>query len=395
MSLKPKIKMETFTGNHHAIGVQQGEAIRGTVRRMMQSIAELDAFKRMKTVLIPTGLFLYLAKRRAAELLKEDIFQTYPKQAERMRGISEGCGMGLPTLMFLQSMEMMIGKITKAQYRLDACTCIAFEPERTVTREPIVAKNFDYLNELSPFHLSCRAMPSGRFGTMGCTMAPLPGMLDGMNEHGLTLTYNLGSTTDEPEVNAPLSMALQEMLETCKTTGEAVEFITKAKQGGHDALLTIADAEGDIRSVELTPRRSSVRRPSRGLIINTNHYHTEELRRYEIPRNAIWDGDVPEVQVGKRIFESTELRLMRAEELLEDVERIDEMRIKRILRDHGADREPSQTTICVHGEISSSLRSMIFYPRQQKMKLLYGQPCQNEYEEFLFMKAAHEKVSLG
>jgi predicted choloylglycine hydrolase len=384
LSLKPRLKMETFTGNHHEIGVQQGEAIHGTMRRMMQALPKLDAFKHMKPALIPTAIFLYFAKRRATELLKEDIFQTYPNQADRMRGIAEGCGMGLPTLMLLQSMEMLIGNITEADYRLEACTCIAFEPERTVTGEPIIAKNFDYLNELSPFHLSCRARPSGRFGTMGCTMAPLPGTLDGMNEHGLTVTYNVGASTDEPEVHAPLSMALQEMLETCRTTGEAVEFITEAKQGGHDALLTIADAEGDVRAVELTPRRSSMRRPSRGLIINTNHYHTEELRRYEIPRNAIWDGDVLEVPVGQRVFESSERRLMRAEELMEEVERIDEEGIKRILRDHGADGEPSNNTICRHGETSSSLRSMIFYPRQRSMRLLYGQPCQNEYEEFNF-----------
>ena len=384
MSLTPRLKMETFTGNHHEIGVQQGEAIHGTTRRMMQTFTELDAVKRMKPALIPTAIFLYFAKRRATELLKEDIFQTYPNQAERMKGISEGCGMGLPTLMLMQSMEMLIGNISEADYRLEACTCIAFEPERTVTGEPIVAKNFDYLNELSPFHLSCRARPSGHFGTMGCTVAPLSGMLDGMNEHGLTVTYNVGVSTDEPEVHAPLSMALQEMLETCRTTGEAVEFIIEAKQGGQDALLTIADAEGDVRAVELTPRRSSMRRPSRGLIINTNHYHTEELRRYEIPRNAIWDGDVLEVPVGQRVFESSERRLMRGEELLEEVERIDEEGIKGILRDHGADGEPSNNTICRHGETSSSLRSMIFYPRQRKMKLLYGQPCQNEYEEFNF-----------
>ena len=384
LSLEPKITMEDFSGSHHEIGVQQGEAVRGLISQLMRVLPELDAFRRMKPVLIPTFLFLSFAKRRAADLLEEDIFQIYPSQAERLRGISEGCGMDLPMLMLLQSMEMLIGKITEAHYRLEACTSIGFEPERTATGEPIVAKNFDYLNELAPFHLSCRTRPSGRFGTMGCMMAPLPGMLDGMNEHGLTVTYNLGYTTDEPEVHAPLSMALQEMLETCRTTGEAVEFITKAKQGGHDALLTIADAEGDIRAVELTPKRSSTRRPSGGLIVNTNHYHTEELQRHEIPRNAIWDGDVHELLVGRRIFESTERRLMRAEELLEDIGRIDEEGVKGILRDHGVDDEPSDTTICRHGEISSSLRSMIFYPRQKKMKLLYGYPCQNEYQEFSF-----------
>ena len=384
MSLKPRIKMETFSGSHHEIGVQQGEAIRGQLNQLMQVIPNLDAFKRMKPMLLPTSLFLSFAKRRAADLLEEDIFQIYPSQGERMRGISEGCGMDLPMLMLLQSMEMLIGKITEAHYRLEACTSLGFVAERTTSGEPIVAKNFDYLNELGPFHLACRTRSSGRFGTMGCTMAPLPGMLDGMNEHGLTVTYNLGYTTDEPEVHAPLSMVLQEMLETCRTTGEAIEFITKARQGGHDALLMIADAEGDIRAVELTPRRSSTRMPSGGLIVNTNHYHTEELQRYEIPRNAIWDGDVPEVQVGRRIFESTERRLMRAEELLEGVEKVDEELIKGVLRDHGVEDEPSDTTICKHGEVGSSLRSMIFYPRLKKMKLLYGSPCQNEYEEFYF-----------
>jgi len=382
LSSEPRIEMEDFSGSHHEIGIQQGEAIRGLLNQLMQVLPELDAFKRMKPRLLPTSLFLAFAKRRAADLLEEDIFQIYPSQAERMRGISEGCGMDLPMLMLLQSMEMLIGKITEAHYRLDACTSLGFEAEKTTAGEPIVAKNFDYLNELAPFHLSCRTRPSGRFGTMGCTMAPLSGMIDGMNEHGLTVTYNLGYTTDEPEVHAPLSMALQEMLETCRTTGEAVEFITRARQGGHDALLMIADVEGDVRAIELTPKRSSTRRPSGGLIINTNHYHTEELQRHEIPRNAIWDGDVPEVQIGRRVFESTERRLMRAEELLEGAERIDEEGIKRILRDHDSDGEPSDNTICKHGEISSSLRSMIFYPRRKKMKLLYGYPCQNEYEEF-------------
>jgi predicted choloylglycine hydrolase len=384
LSSEPRIEMEDFSGSHYEIGVQQGEAIRGLLNKLMHVLPELDAFKRMKPRLIPTSLFLSFAKRRAADLLEEDIFQIYPRQGERMRGMSKGCGMDLPMLMLLQSMEMLIGKITEANYRLEACTSLGFEAERTTVGEPIVAKNFDYLNELAPFHLACRTRPSGRFVTMGCTMAPLPGMLDGMNEHGLTVTYNLGYTTDEPEVHAPLSMALQEMLETCRTTGEAVEFITKARQGGHDALLMITDSEGDVRAVELTPRRSSTRRPSGGLIVNTNHYHTEELQRHEIPRDAIWDGDVHDLLIGRRIFESTERRLMRAEELLEGVERIDEEGIKGILRDHGSDGEPSDNTICKHGEIGSSLRSMIFYPMQKKFKLLHGYPCQNEYEEFSF-----------
>ena len=97
--------METFSGSHNEIGVQQGEAVRGLISQLMQVLPSLDAFRRMKPMLLPTSLFLSLAKRRAADLLEEDIFQIYPSQAERMRGITEGCEMDLPMLMLLQSME--------------------------------------------------------------------------------------------------------------------------------------------------------------------------------------------------------------------------------------------------------------------------------------------------
>ena len=50
--------------------------------------------------------------------------------------------------------------------------------------------------------------------------------------------------------------------------------------------------------------------------------------------------------------------------------------------------EPSYTTICVHGEISSSLRSMIFYPRQKRMKLLHGHPCQTSTKSSISVHSA-------
>lgn len=376
--------MERFSGTHYKIGVQQGEAVREVMEQLIRLIPDLEVVRSSKPRLVPTFLFLVLAKRRATSLLKDDILQFYPEQAERLRGVSEGAGMDLPTLLFMQSMELLIGRPTEANYRLEACTSLGFTPRRTTTSEPIVAKNFDYLNELADYHLTCQTDPTGRYRTLGCTMAPLPGMLDGMNEHGLTVTYNLAFTTDEPEVYVPLSMALQEMLETCRTTDEAVEFITGAKQGGHDALLMIADAQGDIKTVEITPLHSSTREPVGGRIINTNHYHVEEMRRIEIPHNAVWHGQAPVDLLGKRIHESSERRLVRANELLENIETIDENMIVTTLRDHGDDGEPSDLSICRHGVYSSTLRSMIFFPARKTIKVLYGPPCQNEYAEYSF-----------
>ena len=39
------------------------------------------------------------------------------------------------------------------------------------------------------------------------------------------MTYNLGYTTDKPKYFIPISMMLQEMLETCRNTDEAIKVL--------------------------------------------------------------------------------------------------------------------------------------------------------------------------
>jgi predicted choloylglycine hydrolase len=290
-------------------------------------------------------------------------------------------------------MELLIGT---PSYRIEACTNFGLSPQRTTTGETIVAKNFDYLNDLASLILTCETRPKEGYKTLGCKMAPLPGIFEGMNEHGLLATYNLAFTTDKPRNFVPLSIALQEMLETCRSTEEAVKFITQAKRGGHDALLMLADAEGDIKAVEISSNHSATREMVNGQIINTNHYHTEEMQQYEVPRKAVFFGkEVTRDQVGKRVYESSEQRLKRAQELLEGRAKVDEDYIAATLRDHGKDGKPSNLTICLHSEYSSTLRSMIFYPERKVIKVLYGNPCKSEYAEFAFKHAEKLGEEIG
>jgi len=352
------------------------------MQRIRELIVNTELGRLMKPRLLPVSLFLAMVKRRATGMLRDDIFEHYPRQAERLRGIADGAGIDLPTILFMQSMELLIGA---PSYRLEACTSLGFSPRRTKTEETIVAKNFDYVNDLALYHLTCETKPREGYRTLGSKMAPLPGILDGMNEHGLLVTYNLAFTTDRPGNHVSLSIALQEMLETCRNTVEAIKFITQAKQGGHDALLMLADAEGDIRTVEISSNHSATREMIDGQIINTNHYHIEEMAKFEVPHNAIISGKgVPKGWLGMRFHESSEQRLRRAQALLDGKAKVDEDIIIAILRDHGEDGNPSNLTICQHGEFISTLRSMIFYPERKAVKILYGNPCKNKYTKFVF-----------
>lgn len=375
------VKLERFSGSHFDVGVQQGRAVRESMREALGRLPNIEIMKLMKPRFVPASVFLGLAKRRAAKLLRNDVFEYYPKQAERLKGCAEGAGLDMDTVLFMISLELLVGK---PSYVVEACTCLGFGSQRTETGEPIVAKNFDYLNDLAPYQLTCETKPREGYRTLGSKIGPQPGMLDGMNEHGLAVCYNLAYTIEKPSCYVPLSFALQEMLETCRNTEQAVEFITKAKQGGHDALLTIADSEGDMKTVELTPNHAAVRDTSGNQVVNTNHFFTSEMQQYEIPHNAVYSGKSPKEMLGVKVHASSEARLKRAQELLNRKSKIDEEAIIKILRDHGAENKPSILTICRHGGYAGTLRSVIFNLNEKTMKVLYGNPCQNEYAEFGF-----------
>lgn len=356
-----KVALQTFSGSHYEIGVQQGQAVSKLLQKALAQIQNFEAIKQMKPKLLPAPVFLAVAKRRADRLFRNDIFEHYPKQAQRLKGLAEGVGVSVATILFMQSIELLIGQKSESNYHLQPCTSLGFRPERTATEETILAKNFDYPTEYGAFHLTCLAKPTDGFQTLGCTMAPLSGILEGMNEHGLAVTRNYTYATDKPEHFVPFSIVLQEMLETCKNTNEALRFITQAKRAG-SALLTFADAEGNIKVVEISSNHVCVRDDAGGQIIATNHFDTPEMQKHEIPHSAVYSGKAPKALHGIRVHESSEQRLKRATELLRGKTKVDENKIVTVLRDHGRQSQPSMMTICRHSEFGSTLRSTISYP---------------------------------
>ena len=370
------VQLFQLAGSDEEMGMQQGRQFKAHVQDTMRIVCELNDMKMAKPTWMPKPVFIALAKRRLSRPLWRDVKQFYPKQASRLESLAKGAQVELRDVLFISSLEMLIGN---PHYVTGGCTSMAFDSSQTTTDEVIVARNFDYRAPLAPFQIACSMKPKGRYRSLSFKMAPAPGAIDGMNEHGLTLVYNNAFTTDRIVHHVPLSMVIQEVLETCKTTSEAVDFVRDAKVGGHAALLTIADATGAISVVELTPQHKAVREAKNGMVVNSNHYQIEEMKEYQVPEDAILSGK--SLNKGRRVHESSERRLDRAHQMLAASHTIDEIRIAAILRDHRGDSEPSRNTICMHGPIASTMRSTIFYPRRKTIKTLYGNPCENEYEE--------------
>ncbi len=356
-------KIYRFAGSYYEVGLQQGKSIRGSIREGLKVFLASEFFKSSKPKLVPTSIYYSIAKRRANNMLRKDIFKYYPKQAQRMQGIADGAGVDLPTILFTQMFELLIG-----------CTTVAFSPDRTSTSETIMGKNFDYLTFLAPYYFACETKLNDSYRTLGFKFASLPGIYDGMNEHGLAITYNIARSTDRPEFFVPAGIIMQEMLETCVNVKEGVKMIVQSKRGGHDGLITLTDPSGDIKTVELSSHHAVIRETTNGQAINTNNYQTAEMQRHEVPLDS---GGLPGWQTSRA-------RIERVTEIIKDKPVVDEDLICSVLRDHGWKGIPSVYTICKHGEPACTHRSMIFYPNKRKIKMLFGNPCQCEYQEIGF-----------
>lgn len=89
-----EVALHEFAGDHYEMGLQQGRRFKQQIEHAMSLdfAMGLEAFKLAKPKLIPPGLFLRLGRWRAVRLLRDDLFEYYPRQARRLEGMAEALG---------------------------------------------------------------------------------------------------------------------------------------------------------------------------------------------------------------------------------------------------------------------------------------------------------------
>ncbi len=367
-----------FAGDHYEMGFNQGMQFKEAMGGFFGTLERSEAFAVSRPPLFPARAHFGYRARRAFQELAPDIQTHYPNQKRKIDGMAKGSGF-LDQLFYLAAAQEL--SPDGVSYRLGACTALGVAPERFVMKEPVVIKNYDGPLEYQPFYVTQRCQPEEGIENISVSIAGLAGCHDGMNRHGLVLSCNCASGTDLPKVMVPTSILVQETLERCRTTEEAVGFLTRSRRGS-GALIMVADAEGELASVELSPNFSGVRTAENGVLINTNQYRSPELKPYDIPRNAYFTNRNVRALRGLRIHESSELRYERTELLLEDLPEVSARDLVNIFADHGEGGRGSDNTVCRHGGYYWTTCSMMFLPASRRMLVTYGNPCNSTYTEF-------------
>jgi hypothetical protein len=163
------------------------------------------------------------------------------------------------------------------------CSTIIVEKNRSTTGAPIFGRNFDWMptKGITEHTLVVVYKGEGKRAFAAITVAPIAGVISGMNDAGLCVTMNeisIKQSKDKAEFNwkgTPIMLAFRRVLEECGTVAEAEKFLRDLPITT-TCCMTICDKSGGA-VFELTPKNLEVRKHENGVCCCTNHFRSDKL----------------------------------------------------------------------------------------------------------------------
>lgn len=373
-------------GNPTERGFQQGEQLKDKIHNMFDIVFHSKMFSEVTSKLIPLSIIKLALGIMGKKNLKKSLQQLLPNQYEKMKALSRAAEIKGRLIYGVHFIEVMSGD-PKSLYKnppVQACSMIFALPEATPDKLMIFGRNYDFPNVLQQFQVVREEIPDNAYKNLNFTQYPFTGCHMGMNEKGLAIGYNYGRSWKKEPLDfrlkgVPGTFIVQEVLETCATTQEAVDFITKFTERANGCHFGLMDTSGDTCVIETTSTRHAIRKPEDGILAHTNHYQTEELKDANLPEYVRFKMDDMDISP----IESPIRRYQREIELLEKNKgQITMNTIKSILSDHD-NREPDDFTVCTHGPSAGTLGSIIVLPTKREFWVTDNHPCSSEYEKFV------------
>jgi len=377
------IKLE---GSPAERGFQQGEHLKDKIHNMFDIVFHSKMFSEVTSKLIPLSIIKLALGIMGKKNIKNSLQQLLLNQYEKMSALSKAAGIKGRLIYGVHFIEVISGD-PKSLYKnppVQACSMIFALPEATAENSMILGRNYDFPNVLQPFQIVREEIPDHGYKNLNFTQYPLIGSHMGLNEKGLVIGYNYGRSWKKEPLDfrlkgVPGTFIVQEILETCATTQQAIDFVTKFACRSNGCHYGLMDASGDTCVIETTSTRHAIRRPKDGILAHTNHYQTEELKDANLPDYVRFKMDDMDINP----IESPIRRYQREIELLKKNNgQITMETVKNILSDHD-NREPDDFTVCTHGPAAGTLGSIIVLPTKREFWVTDNHPCNSEYQKFI------------
>ncbi|MCK5304090.1 MAG: hypothetical protein KAJ72_02500, partial [Candidatus Heimdallarchaeota archaeon] len=216
---------------------------------------------------------------------EEAVKEFFPEILEEFRGMADALD--------LDYERVLTFEISPHRFQT-ACLVMAISGEHTQSGYPVLARSHEWKESDSVNLRVMNTKPEGKLQSLGFTFHwPLVSRYGGINEAGVALS----SASANFESSGPgiiLNIAMRYMLDNCKTTEEAVEFLQKIPKVWGESYVII-DKKNTIAKVQTHGKKTITDFSDKGFESVTIHYDSPELLSY-VP--SAFDG--AETVVAKR-----------------------------------------------------------------------------------------------
>ena len=369
-----EIRVLEISGTPFEMGYQHGRTYTNEIRELAEERIHLSSNKNWTGKELSRQEVMKLGEACLAH------HQTYaPELREELHGMSEATGVGLTELVILNGFTDFIDTIYSLDPAsmavatedekipvhpgVDNCTAFIVSPDATTEGYGFYGQTWDMHATATPYVILLRGKPANGLSFLTLTIIGCVGMI-GMNEAGIAIGIN-NLVASDGQIGVTWPFVIRKALAQ-DNLDDALACITKAQlAGGHNYML--ADAHGRGYNVEAMATRYHIEEVTEGALVHTNHCLISQNINVERAR-------LPKSQA------SSETRLSEAQRLLSDGQiTVDDLFA--LTRNHGA-----SNGICTHPEepfFVESCGAAIMRPATREMWAVWGNPCQNEYKQFV------------
>ncbi|MGC4120088.1 MAG: C45 family autoproteolytic acyltransferase/hydrolase [Myxococcales bacterium] len=179
----------------------------------------------------------------------------------------------IASMVGLPADDVLVANLYYEVFRLImGCTAFAVD----TPRGPIHARNLDWWTESGMLDRETVVVEvSGRSAAGPFSMVGWPGFvgtLSGMAPGRFSVTVNAVLSNEPPQLAAPITFLVRDVLTTARDFGAAVERLSTTALLADCLMLVTGCAPGEMAVIERTSTRAAVRKPEAGAIVVTNEY---------------------------------------------------------------------------------------------------------------------------
>ena len=330
------------SGNNQAFGIAYGTQARDLIVRATSAYREmLRGVPNVETML---DGFWATVDKHAPGLLNE------------MASLAKAAGVSLDDILLMNARSELITISRIWDGPSHECTSLGLE---RFTDGPLVAQNWDWLHEMKGQQIILHAAPEGLPAYVSFCEAGHMAKIS-INEHGLAVGLNFLHAPDSDrqaiQEGIPVHLLLRMVL-AAKTVPDAIQILRDLPRGD-GANIMMADAWGNVASVEISPSKVDVIKPLYGMVTHANDY---EANTFPAPRSKRLRQVIGRMKFGT---------IGSPEDMSQNIRN----GLFAALRDHGNGDEP----ICSHPlgmGTSASIVSIVMEPATRSLWAADGLPC--------------------